>query len=690
MDQQRRLLLFFVLSMMVYLGWEALVVPALFPNARRKPVAQKVAPQPAEAANGVAANKGDAQVQPAIDPPADAAMAENAAAVVKANDAVVAEPAVPAAAKPEAPAEFPVELVKLGSSDPASPYFMLVTISSAGAAVESIELNDPRYREALNRQNPLKVVGNNAKTVLKTFATAVPAFDLPLAKFNKSIASVGWEIDKGATNAEKAVFRLLSADGALRLTKTYTITPLPADRMNEARIRDRFTAGYQLGLALEVENLSAGGVTTQYQLQGPVGVPLEDPENTTKFRDIRIGFLQPDGKSVDTTMVAATEAVDQTKAGKVEVWTRPLRFIGVDVQYFAALVQPLGNQVAKQTIAASQLVVVEVARLPKNSDLSTVLQSTPISLGAGEKRKDDFALYAGPKRQELLAPFQADSIVDFGWLSAICVVMLGLLNTLNDWGVNYGIAIMLLTAIVRGMLFPFSRKQVENMERMKELQPKIKELQAKYAKDREAMGRAQMELFAKNNYNPFAGCWPILLQMPIFFALYRTLNSSIDLRMASFLWIDNLAAPDRMFQLPFVVPFLEWTEFNLLPFLTIALFVFQQKAMMPPPTDPEQEMQHRMMTIMTVVMGVLFYRVPAGLCIYFIFSSVWGMAERYLLQEMNKRRPKKERTAVVSTEPSKPTFFSKIWAQLQEAADKQAEVAKNLPANTGKGSKAGK
>ena len=124
----------------------------------------------------------------------------------------------------------------------------------------------------------------------------------------------------------------------------------------------------------------------------------------------------------------------------------------------------------------------------------------------------------------------------------------------------------------------------------------------------------------------------MLLQLPIFIGLYYGLYTAIDLRAAEFLWIQNLAAPDNLFNMPFKVPFLG-TSFNLLPIITIVLFIAQQKMFMPTP-DPEDEQavwNARIMNFMMVFMGFLFYHVPAGLCLYFIASSLWGMGERKLL-----------------------------------------------------------
>src|SRR5690606_21741439 len=151
--------------------------------------------------------------------------------------------------------------------------------------------------------------------------------------------------------------------------------------------------------------------------------------------------------------------------------------------------------------------------------------------------------------------------------------------------------------------------------------------------NKEKQAEAYREFMAKNGFNPLAGCLPMLLQLPIFLGLYRALYASVDLRNAQFLWIDNLAAPDQLFRLPFELPLLG-SYFNLLPLLSMGLFFAQQKLFMPPPTSEEQALQYKMMNIFTLVLGFMFYRFPAGLCVYFITSSLWGICERKLLEKL--------------------------------------------------------
>jgi YidC/Oxa1 family membrane protein insertase len=201
-----------------------------------------------------------------------------------------------------------------------------------------------------------------------------------------------------------------------------------------------------------------------------------------------------------------------------------------------------------------------------------------------------------------------------------------------------------------------------------------------------------MELYRKYNFNPFAmlgGCLLLFLQLPIFMALYSALNLSVDLRQAPFLWVHNLAAPDALFAFPFRIPLLGWTEFNLLPLISVALMVVQQEMFMPPPTNEEQALQQKMMKYMTIFMGVMFYRVPAGLCVYFIASGIWGLIERKMLPKPNLdavaatviAAPPPSPAANSSTGGSrggppeaKPTAGPGLWERLVQMADKDQQL----------------
>jgi YidC/Oxa1 family membrane protein insertase len=238
----------------------------------------------------------------------------------------------------------------------------------------------------------------------------------------------------------------------------------------------------------------------------------------------------------------------------------------------------------------------------------------------------------------------------YGWFGPVARTMLGILHFFYAILSNYGIAIICLTVLVRGCMFPLSRKQALNMAKMQELQPEMKRLQEKYKKDLQKRSQAQQELFRKNNYNPMGGCLLMFIQLPIFVGLYRGLMIDIELRDApvfghAIRWCSNLAAPDMLFDWSGFMP-----EFitkgigilglgpylNVLPLITVGLFIVQQKMFMPPPVDEQAALQQKIMHYMMIFMGLMFYKVASGLCLYFIASSIWGIAERKLLPKTIK------------------------------------------------------
>ena len=183
---------------------------------------------------------------------------------------------------------------------------------------------------------------------------------------------------------------------------------------------------------------------------------------------------------------------------------------------------------------------------------------------------------------------------------------------------------------------------------------------------------------------------PLFLQLPIFMGLYQALNHAVDLRMASFLWIDNLAAPDALFRMPFSLPMIG-QEFNLLPLITTLLFYAQQKMFMPPPTNEQEAMQMKMMNFMMLFMGVMFYKVPAGLCVYFIASSLWGMAERKLLPKAKPvalieppsggpssgRRKPRDDEGTADESDGRDGGGGGFWSMLLKAAEKETSARRS-------------
>ncbi|MCI0643122.1 MAG: YidC/Oxa1 family insertase periplasmic-domain containing protein [Gemmataceae bacterium] len=322
-------------------------------------------------------------------------------------------------------------------------------------------------------------------------------------------------------------------------------------------------------------------------------------------------------------------------------------------------------------------------------DITVRVHSEPIELQPGEKVAHQFLLYHGPVKTKLLGQFSGEKDVDedvvdryttklhlrtltdyrspgplgafsqtihfTDLLIAITSLMHWLLYWLHFLVGNYGLAIILLTGIVRGLMFPISKKQALFSARMQELAPELKKIKEKYANDRKAQSEAMMELYRKHKIHPLGGCLPLFLQLPIFLGLYYALQESIHFRLAGFLWMDNLAAPDMLFWWTESIPWISEPDslggllylgpfFNLLPICAVVLMLMQQKMMTPPPQDDQQAMQMKIMKYMMVFFGILFYKVASGLCIYFIASSLWGLAERKYL-------PKRQAAAAAAPPP---------------------------------------
>jgi YidC/Oxa1 family membrane protein insertase len=273
------------------------------------------------------------------------------------------------------------------------------------------------------------------------------------------------------------------------------------------------------------------------------------------------------------------------------------------------------------------------------------LKSVEFSVPAGGEVVHRYSLYVGPLREEELAKTKNGEHSDYGglitygwswfdWLSKLLRLVLLAVGR----GVNYGWAIVILTALVKLALHPLSRKSMASMHRMQKLQPEIAALKKKYERDKSPeaqrkMLREQQDLFRAQGVSPMGGCLPMLVQIPMLIALFGTFRASFELRQAPFIWISDLSRPDELFLISSTgLPFVGWTHFNLLPVLYILLSFVQMK-LSPKPADPEQAQQQRMMAVMMpVMMFIFFYTMPSGLVLYFAASNVFGILEQWYVR----------------------------------------------------------
>ena len=224
-------------------------------------------------------------------------------------------------------------------------------------------------------------------------------------------------------------------------------------------------------------------------------------------------------------------------------------------------------------------------------------------------------LYIGPKDQytlETISPYLELS-VDYGWLWWIAQPLFWLLNMIHSFVGNWGVAIILLTFLIKAAFFKLSATSYKSMANMRRVQPKMLDIREQYAEDKQKQSQAMMELYKKEKINPMGGCLPILVQMPVFIALYWTLMESVELRHAPFiLWIDDLSVMDPYFVLPILMGASMW---------------FMQK-LNPPPPDP---MQAKLMQWLPIVFTFFFLWFPSGLVLYWVVNNLLSMTQQYII-----------------------------------------------------------
>ncbi len=461
----------------------------------------------------------------------------------------------------------------------------------------------------------------------------------------QELADRDWVVEKADGNGVRFTTEL---PGGLRVAKEYRLLAEGQD-------------GYRLELVVEF-NAGDGESRVVYALDGPTGLPTEGwwytarvarDWGTLAVRDVAMRFIGEQSTLVSGLKLAEAAAAptgDAMPATAVRE-EKPLSFAGVDALYFAsALIPTTEGPEAPALEEVRPLVVGDVpaAARRKLVDVTCRLVSREVAVPAGGTVKHRYGVFAGPKQPELLAAFGADKarmddLVYYGWFGWVARPMIAILHAIHAIIGNYGLAILLLTVMVRGAMFPVSRKQALSSQKMQVLQPEMKAIAEKYKNEPEKRTKATQELWRKHDYNPMGGCLLVFIQIPIFMGLYRSLATDVELRQAPLFssairWCSNLAAPDMFYDWSRLLPdFLVAPEgwlgpfLNLFPLATIGLFLWQQHLFMPPAVDEQARVQQQVMKYMMFFMALMFFKVPCGLCVYFIASSLWGIAERLLL-----------------------------------------------------------
>jgi YidC/Oxa1 family membrane protein insertase len=321
---------------------------------------------------------------------------------------------------------------------------------------------------------------------------------------------------------------------------------------------------------------------------------------------------------------AATEAMPLTVGNERDPpprWLeaeRPQEWIALKsrffVQYFHSDTPNRGFKVALTRVPGAGPLRLDhmTARLPRDGG----------ELAPGAVIEQRHTLYVGPKKLSLLRKLgrRTDEIMQFGVFRWLCVLLVPTLNFFYRLIPNYGVAIILLTVLVRVIFWPLTHKSTENMKRMQALQPQLNELRAKFKDDPRKLQQETMRIYRENKVNPMSSCLPMLIQIPVFIALFTVLRSAVELRYASFLWIEDLSEPENLLRgvLP-LVPAL-----NILPFLMAGTMMLQSR-LTPSMGDPTQ--QKMMSWLMPAMMFFMFYSMPSALLLYWIVSQMLSIAQ---------------------------------------------------------------
>ena len=396
------------------------------------------------------------------------------------------------------------------------------------------------------------------------------------------------------------------ADAGVAYRPSTTSLVLTGDAAGEVTLTGGTSAGIQLEKKLRFLGNSYV-VTVDLRVTGdalPATATLVVPQLESE------GLHQSGGRVADTAIILSQGKVTETNLveGKIDN-LKPqhqsnANWVGFSLPFFAGAViatDPAGGTASVERAGLRPIVGME----------------QPLIDGA-----TSFKVFLGPKSKEVLAEagFDLSRLVDFGWFWFIAIPMLYALRMLHRVTGNYGIDIILLTALVRAATIPLTQKSFRSMKEMQKVQPQLKRLQETYKDDQGKLQKEMMELYRRHGVNPLSGCAPMVLQIPIFVGLYNALMHAIELRHAPFaLWINDLSSPERLLVAGIGIPVMT---------LLMGGTMLVQQWLTPQQGDPTQR---QMMMFMPIVFTYMFLNFPSGLVLYWLVSNLLGITQQYLM-----------------------------------------------------------
>lgn len=463
-----------------------------------------------------------------------------------------------------------------------------VEIDTRGAVFSSFLLRD--YRETVDVTSAPKELISPANT------TGTLKLDLA----GNSVPGLGDAVFSTSVTSEQVVV----SDQTVEIPLTW-VSP------TGVTVEKRYTFSpnsYLIGLDITILN------QTEHVIQDRASLSLLNgiPEGTKQY-----GFEGP------SAMI--NNALEQIEIDSLEdknIYTGKIGWMALQDRYFMTSIIP------KEPTDARMALTVLSPKL-----IGASWEQAEFMLAPLERKTVSVDVYFGPKKISILKSFDngLEKAINFGWFDFIARPCLWIMNMIYKAVPNYGLAIIILTILIKAILWPLGQKSYKSMAQMKRMQPLMAEIREKYKNDKRKMNEEVMSLYRTYKVNPMGGCLPMVAQIPVFFAFYRMLYEAIELRHAPFMgWINDLSAPDRLFDLGVSIPFME-PPYGI-PVLTIIMggTMFLQQKMQPPMGDPTQA---KMMMFMPIIFTVIFINFSSGLVLYWLVNNILSISQQYLISK---------------------------------------------------------
>jgi len=508
---------------------------------------------------------------------------------------------------------------------------------AADKAADKEAVNAPAVPAAVAKKEAVRIWNTGSVYHIQPATASVEKITLPKEKFNKNGSKDPVEITNSFTEdsrqafgirAEGSEFTCLEIVSEQRISDAeYVVERKLTDRFgNIFNIRTTFKAIGDYRLQVNVKVINPGKTPLQMRellVSGGNMLPwhkLSGDKRSSSQEIMTVEYCSVD----DDTDYENADVKDKTW---VELQNRTVRWSGVSNRFFAQLLKP-----AEPSAMQCERKAVEEGS--REYAVNTSVKLKAFDLEPNGSKDFSFDYYAGPKYPKNLSAFdgKAVKVMHLGWLPIdfLAHIMLKIMNFLYSFIGSFGLSIILLTLLVRLLFFPITMKANDSMREMQVLAPKLKEIREKYKNEPMLAQTKMSELYKEHKVNPLSGCLPMLIQIPVFIALYYALGGAAELRGQSFLWIKDLAQPDTIFTIPGLN-----LGVNPLIIAWTALMVVQQK-LTPSSMEP---MQAKIMMAMPLIMLFVLYSLPAALTLYWTVSQIFSIAQ---MVYQNKLRQKKE------------------------------------------------